>query len=64
LQRLPVRIESEAQYRQTGDRLGDLIGKGRGRTKDETKLMELLALLVEDYDRQNALPPKEVRPQK
>ncbi|HEY4282838.1 MAG TPA: hypothetical protein VGM62_07205 [Chthoniobacterales bacterium] len=62
LDTLPARIESEAQYRQLGDRLGDLIGKGRRRTKDEMKLMNLLALLVEDYDRRNALPPEDRTP--
>jgi HTH-type transcriptional regulator/antitoxin HigA len=62
LDTLPARIESEAQYGQVGDRLGDLIGKGRRRTKDETKLMQLLALLVEDYDRRNALPPEDTTP--
>ncbi|HWB61357.1 MAG TPA: hypothetical protein VG733_17880, partial [Chthoniobacteraceae bacterium] len=62
LEALPARIESEAQYEQVGERLGALIGKGRGRTKDETKLMRLLVLLVEDYDRRNALPPEESTP--
>ncbi len=62
LDTLPARIESEAQYRQIGNRLGDLIGKGRRRSKDETKLMHLLALLAEDYDRRNALPPEDSAP--
>ena len=53
---LPQVIETERQYREAGDRFGDLVGKGRGRTKDETKLMRLLALLIEDYDRRHALP--------
>jgi HTH-type transcriptional regulator/antitoxin HigA len=62
LETLPARIESEEQYREVGDRLGDLIGKRRRRTKEESKLMHLLALLVEDYDRRNALPPEESTP--
>ena len=62
LDTLPARIESEAQYGHVGDRLGDLIGKGRRRTRDETKLMHLLALLVEDYDRRNTLPPENSTP--
>jgi HTH-type transcriptional regulator / antitoxin HigA len=59
---LPARIESDAQYRQLGERLGDLIGKGRARSTDETKLMRLLILLVEDYDRRNAMPPDDSTP--
>jgi HTH-type transcriptional regulator/antitoxin HigA len=59
---LPARIESDAQYRQLGERLGNLIGKGRARTTDETKLMRLLILLVEDYDRRNAMPPDDSTP--
>lgn len=59
---LPARIESDAQYRNLGERLGDLIGKGRGRSADETKLMRLLVLLVEDYDRRNAMPPDDSTP--
>ena len=59
---LPARIESDEQYRQLGERLGDLIGKGRARSADETKLMCLLVLLVEDYDRRNAMPPDDSTP--
>jgi HTH-type transcriptional regulator / antitoxin HigA len=59
---LPARIESDEQYRQLGERLGNLIGKGRARTTDETKLMRLLVLLVEDYDRRNAMPPDDSTP--
>ena len=54
---LPSRIGSDGQYSQIGERPGDLIGAGRARTEDETKLMRLLVLLVEDYDRRNAMPP-------
>ena len=54
---LPQAIETEAQYRRIAHRLGDLMGKGRARSVDETKLMRLLALLVEDYDRRHSLPP-------
>lgn len=45
-----------------GDRFGHLVGKGRTRTEDETKLMRLLALLIEDYDRRHALPPEDDTP--
>jgi HTH-type transcriptional regulator/antitoxin HigA len=54
---VPSFIETDEQYEQIGRRLGDLIGKGKSRTPEETKLMRLLSLLVEDYDRRNAMPP-------
>jgi HTH-type transcriptional regulator/antitoxin HigA len=53
---LPQVIETEKQYREVGDRLGDLVGKGRSRTRDETRLMRLLGLLIEDYDRRHGMP--------
>jgi antitoxin component HigA of HigAB toxin-antitoxin module len=59
---LPQIIVTEKQYREAGDRLGHLVGKGRARTKDETKFMRLLALLIEDYDRRHALPPDDDTP--
>ncbi len=43
-------------------RLGDLVAKGRARSTEETKLLRLLALLVEDYDRRRALPPDKSTP--
>jgi HTH-type transcriptional regulator / antitoxin HigA len=43
-------------------RLGDLIGRGKRRTPDETKLMRLLSLLVEDYDRRHDMPPDDSTP--
>ena len=55
-------IETEEQHQQIGAHFGDLIGKDRSRTPDETKLMRLLALLVEDYDRRHALPPDDSTP--
>ena len=57
IETLPEAIGNEKQYRQIGASLGELIGKGRSRTPEETKLMRLLAILVEDYDRRNAMPP-------
>ena len=60
---LPQVIESEKQYRDIGNRFGDLVGKGHARTPSETKLMRLLALLIEDYDRRNAMPPDDSTPQ-
>jgi len=59
---LPQVIETERQYREIGDRLGDLVGKGRSRTRDETRLMRLLGLLIEDYDRRHGVPDEEDTP--
>jgi HTH-type transcriptional regulator/antitoxin HigA len=59
LETAPQIIETEKQYRDAAHRFGDLVGKGRARTKDETKIMRLLALLIEDYDRRHAMPPDE-----
>jgi HTH-type transcriptional regulator/antitoxin HigA len=39
-----------------------LLGKGRSRTREETKLMRLLALLIEDFDRRGALAPDGATP--
>jgi HTH-type transcriptional regulator/antitoxin HigA len=55
-------IETGKQYRDIGKRFGALVGKGRARTPGETKLMRLLALLIGDYDRRNALPPDHAAP--
>ena len=62
IETLPQVIETEVQYRQIARRFGDLVGKGRARAAEEAKLLRLLALLVEDYDRQHALPPDNSTP--
>ena len=62
IETLPQVIETESQYRQIARRFGDLAGKGRARSGDETKFLRLLALLVEDYDRRHALPPDSSTP--
>lgn len=59
---LPQVIQTYKQYRQIVARFGELIGKGRSRTPEETKLMDLLALLVRDYDQRHALPPDDSTP--
>lgn len=59
---LPEVIESDARYDEITSRLADLAGKGHRRTASETRLMRLLALLVEDYDRRHSLPPDESTP--
>jgi len=53
----PQVIDSYKQYQETGKRYGDLVGKGSKRTAEETKLMRLLGILIEDYDRRHAMPP-------
>ena len=47
---------ADEQYDVLHRRFGDLVGKGRGRTPDETAFMKLLGLLIQDYDRRHALP--------
>ena len=56
---LPAIIENDAEYGEIHARLGRLIGKGRNRTPEETKLMRLLGLLVQDYDTRHGMPPEE-----
>jgi HTH-type transcriptional regulator/antitoxin HigA len=62
IETVPQVIETEKQYREIGDRFGKLIGKGRSRTRNQTRLMRLLALLIEDYDRRHGLPPDDSTP--
>jgi antitoxin component HigA of HigAB toxin-antitoxin module len=58
----PEVIETAARYDEVTARLAELVRKGARRGAGETRLMKLLALLVEDYDRRNALPPDEATP--
>jgi len=58
----PQVIETDAQYDQIVRGFGDLVAKGRTRSAEETKLLRLLALLVEDYDRRHSLPPDNSTP--
>ena len=53
----PRVIETEDQYEEIANRAGELVGKGRKRTPEETQFMRLLVLLIQDYDRRHALPP-------
>ena len=57
----PEAIATGKQYDAVVARLAELVRKGGSRTKDEARLMRLLAVLVEDYDRRHALPPGRVR---
>src|SRR5690242_14065135 len=52
----PEAIETDEQYAAAMDRAGVLIRKGKSRTADETKLLRLLSVLIQDYDRRHALP--------
>jgi HTH-type transcriptional regulator/antitoxin HigA len=58
---MPTRVQSDEQYDVIRSRFGDLLGKRR-RTAAEGKLMDLLGLLIEDYDRRHCLPPAESTP--
>ncbi len=62
IETLPQVIETEEHYDRIARRFGDLVGKGQARSAEETKLVRLLALLVEDYDRRHALPPDKSTP--
>jgi HTH-type transcriptional regulator / antitoxin HigA len=59
---LPQIIETPDQYRDIHQRFGLLFDRGNSRTPDETRFMRLLGLLIEDYDRRNALPPVDDSP--
>ena len=58
---LPKRIENADQYDQIGSRFGDLLVKRR-RTAAEDALMDLLGVLIQDYDRRHAMPPDDSTP--
>jgi len=58
----PEMIEADERYAEVSARLAELVRKGSRRTTSETRLMKLLAILVEDYDRRHALPPDESTP--
>jgi len=53
---LPARITTEKQYDSIHGRFGELLSQRR-RTQAEGKLMDLLGLLIQDYDQRHALPP-------
>jgi HTH-type transcriptional regulator/antitoxin HigA len=59
---VPEVIDTDNRYLEIGARFGDLVGKGRRRTREESRLMNLLGLLIEDYDRRRALPPDNSTP--
>jgi HTH-type transcriptional regulator/antitoxin HigA len=58
----PEVIETDGRYAAVSKRLAELVRRGTRRTASETRLMKLLAVLVEDYDRRHALPSDEGTP--
>jgi HTH-type transcriptional regulator / antitoxin HigA len=58
---LPARIETDSQFDAVHARFGDLLRKAR-RSKAEERLMDLLGVLIEDFDRRNSLPPDDGTP--
>ena len=58
---LPARIETDAEYDRIRARFGELLRRAH-LTKAEDRLYHLLLLLIQDYDRRNALPPDESTP--
>ena len=54
---VPQAIETAKQYNEIANRFGNLVGNASLRTNEETKLMRLLAVLIEDDDRRHSLPP-------
>ena len=53
----PQIIETRDRYDAILRRVDDLMLRGPRRTREETKLLRLLSLLIQDYDRRHALPP-------
>lgn len=59
---LPRVITTEEQYSESLNRVSVLVRKGRTRSKEETELLQLLSILIEDYDRRNGLPADDSTP--
>jgi HTH-type transcriptional regulator/antitoxin HigA len=58
---LPARINDDEQYDSIGARFAELLATRR-RTRAEDRLMDLLGILIADYDRRNAMPPDDSTP--
>ena len=58
---LPGRIKNDEDYDRFRARFGELLVQRR-RTRAEDRLMDLLAVLIEDYDRQHGMPPDNSTP--
>jgi len=61
IETMPTRIDDDEQYDLIRSRFGELLAKRR-RSAAEENLMDLLGVLIEDYDRRNALPPDDGTP--
>ena len=53
---LPSRIETDAEYDRLHARFGELLVQRR-RSQAEDRLMALLGVLIQDYDRRHRMPP-------
>ena len=58
---LPGRIKTDEDYDRFRTRFGELLVQRR-RTPAEKRLMDLLGVLIEDYDRQHGMPPDDSTP--
>jgi HTH-type transcriptional regulator/antitoxin HigA len=58
---LPARIETATECKRFRERVAGLLRQVK-RTTAERKLIGVLTVLIEDYDRRHALPPDEVSP--
>ena len=58
---LPARIETDEEYDRLRGRFGVLLVQ-RSRTKAEDRLMDLLGVLIQDYDRRHGMPPDDSTP--
>lgn len=59
---LPVRIETDEEYERIHERFGELFSKSR-LTRAEEKLMNLLGVLIREYDQRDPLPRDGCSPQ-
>jgi HTH-type transcriptional regulator / antitoxin HigA len=57
----PQMLETREQYDAAMSHVSAL-ARNRKRTSDETKLLRLLSVLIQDYDRRHALPPEDAPP--
>jgi HTH-type transcriptional regulator/antitoxin HigA len=57
----PARVSDESQYDAIRARFGDLLGRAK-RTRAEDTLVDLLGVLIMDYDRRHAMPPDDSTP--
>ena len=62
LETCPQVIETDIQYEAAMRPLRELVRKGRARSPGETKLMRLLSVLVQDYDRRYEVLAKDSTP--